>query len=297
MQFPLYFPAGLAFFCLARMKRCAIVFTAHDPLPHKWLLPRRLRSLEWNMVRWAYCLSNRVIVHNETGRSVLVDRFGQNPAKVVVIPHGPLAIPHAGDPAPPGELRLLLFGGIRENKGVHLAIGAVQSINARGRLLVRLTIAGAVANAREQSYWDHCRGLIEQKPAGIRVIDRYIDDAETGPLVAEHHALLLPYRAFTSESGVAALALANRRPIIGTREGGLGALLSQCPCGVSIEGDTTEAVAAAIEQARDLGLEALRQMGEAGAGYMESGRSWTEIGRRTLAVYSEIGGGAAGVWN
>jgi glycosyltransferase involved in cell wall biosynthesis len=290
VQFPLYFPAGLAFFVLARWRQCEIVFTVHDPLPHKWLLPARLRSLEWAMVRWAYGLSDKLIVHNETGRNVLIERFHQNPGKIVVIPHGPLAATGPVDDAPRGEFRVLLFGGIRENKGVHLAIQAVQSINACGAVQVQLTIAGAVANAREQDYWEHCLAMITEHPAGIRVIDRYIEDDETASLTAEHHALLLPYLGFTSESGVAAFALANRRPIIATRAGGLGAILDQCGCGVPIEDSSAEGVAEAIVRAREAGPDVLRQMGIAGARFMEAGRSWTEIGRRTLALYREMDG-------
>lgn len=288
VQFPLYFPAGLMFFFLARLRRCPIVFTAHDPIPHKWLMPRRLRRLEWNMLGWAYSMSDKIIVHNETGKEVLVKRFHQDPGKVTVIPHGPLTMPQPLDAAPPGALRLLMFGGIRENKGVHLAIRAVQSIDTPDAAPIHLTIAGAVANAREQRYWDHCRELIARNPARIRVIERYIEENELPDLVREHHALLLPYSGFTSESGVAALALGNRRPIVATKAGGPGALLDQVPCGIPIKEPTVEAVAEAIITARDAGFEALRRMGEAGAAIMQSGRSWTEIGRRTLAVYSEL---------
>ena len=288
VQFPLYFPAGLAFFALARMRRCPIVFTAHDPIPHKWLLPKRLRALEWNMLRCAYCLSDRIIVHNETGKAVLVDQFRQRPGKIVVIPHGPLAASHTIESFPSGAFSILLFGSIRENKGVHLAIQAVQALNARSPHQIQLTIAGVVANAREQSYWEHCLQLIKDQPSGIRVINRYIEDSEVGALVSEHHAMLLPYDGFTSESGVAALALANRRPIITTRVGGLAALLDQASCGVAIEEHSVEGVASAIRKAWQAGPDALGRMGEAGSNLMRSDRSWTEIGRRTLAVYTEI---------
>jgi glycogen(starch) synthase len=297
VQFPLYFPAGLAFFLLARLRRCEIVFTVHDPLPHKWLLPVRLRRLEWAMVRWAYGLSDKLIVHNETGRKILIERFHQSPGKIVVIPHGPLSALRPVGEAPQGELRLLLFGSIREDKGLHLAIKAVQAINACGAVQAQLTIAGAAANAREQSYWKHCRIIIAEHPAGIRVIDRYIEDHEAASLIAEHHALLLPYLGFTSESGVAALALANRRPIVATRAGGLGAILEQCDCGIPIEANSAEAVAEAIVKACEAGPEVLRDMGHAGARFMESGRSWTEIGRRTLALYRELQPSAAGAGN
>ena len=59
----------------------------------------------------------------------------------------------------------------------------------------------------------------------VRVIERYIPDDEVGVLLTHCDAVLLPYTDFNSDSGVAALALANGRPIIARRTGGLAALL------------------------------------------------------------------------
>jgi glycogen(starch) synthase len=287
-QFPLYFPAGLVFFALAWLRGCPIVFTAHDPKPHKWLLPKSLRLLEWSMVRFAYSISNRVIVHNETGKEVLVREFRQSPEKIAVVPHGPLRASLEIGLAPSGPMRLLVFGSIRENKGVRLAIEAVQSLNSSDATKVGLTIAGTVANAREQSYWADCKALIARSPRGIQVMEQYVPGREVGKLISEHHALLLPYSNFTSESGVAALALANGRAIIATRAGGLGEILAQCDCGIPIETATAEGVREAIRAALQHGPEALQKMGEAGGALMDSGRSWVEIGEKTLAVYAAV---------
>ncbi len=285
-QFPLYFPAGLVFFGLARLRGCPIVFTAHDPKPHKWLLPRKLRWLEWKMLRLAYSMSNQIIVHNEAGKQVLIQEFVQSPDKVSVVPHGPLRFAQPMGQAPSGSLRLLLFGSIRQNKGVQLAVAAVQALNSGGKTQVDLTIAGEVANAREQQYWADCKDLIARNPNGLTVMERYIPDHEVGKLISDHSALLLPYSDFTSESGVAALALANRRAIIATRAGGLGELLSQGECGIPIESPTAEGVEQAIRAALRLGPDALEKMGESGAALFESGRSWREIAEKTRVVYA-----------
>jgi len=55
-------------------------------------------------------------------------------------------------------LELLMFGALRENKGVHLAIAAVQSLYQQG-VPVRLTIAGRVMNRDEAEYWERCTEL------------------------------------------------------------------------------------------------------------------------------------------
>src|SRR5262245_9473590 len=53
-QFPIYFPFGTALFLLAAVKNCPIVFTAHDPVPHKSCWPRPLRGIERRMLGFAY---------------------------------------------------------------------------------------------------------------------------------------------------------------------------------------------------------------------------------------------------
>src|SRR4051795_6265984 len=90
-QFPHYFPLGLISFLIAKLRGCRIVFTAHDPVPHKWLLPRALRLLERGSLRWAYDLTDRIVVHNEADKRLLIDSFEQRQTKVVVIPHGPFS--------------------------------------------------------------------------------------------------------------------------------------------------------------------------------------------------------------
>jgi glycosyltransferase involved in cell wall biosynthesis len=288
VQFPLYFPMGLLSFLLAKMRGSRVVFTAHDPVPHKWLLPKPLRVVERGTLSLAYHLSDVIIVHNETDRQLLVEEFGQRPSKISIVPHGPLALGLATHPFKAGgSLELLLFGSIREDKGIHLAVEAVHRLHALGKP-VRLTIAGAVANAREAEYWERCKALIAQAGDCIRVQERFIADNEIAALIADCHAMLLPYTGGNSESGVAALALANQRAIIARNVGGLSTLLSAADLGVPIEGATAQAVEGAIETALTLGPEGLRQKGANGAELMRSTRSWAEIGRKTVGLYAQV---------
>ena len=289
-QFKLHAGLSLLYLTLARMKRAFVVLTVHDPLPHRSILPKPLRWLEMGLLRLEYSLCDRLIVHNRTGKDILA-RWLCSSRKVVVIPHGLLF------PMPPESmdepvrawsepLRLLAFGSIRENKGLHLAIAAVQHLRGhssnRG---VELTIAGPVANSRESAYWKECLRLIEEQPAGIDVVERRISDSEIGPLFAAHDAVLLPYSRFQSESGVAILALCRRRPIIATAAGGLAELLSETDCGILIQTPTIGSVIAAIEQAASASPELLRRKGLNGYSHVLTNRSWDAIAERTLDAY------------
>ncbi len=292
----LYPPLGLAFFLPVILRRCTVVVTVHDPLPHRWLLPRGLRWLERRILQLPYRLGDGLIVHNETGKDVLVRHVRPDADRIFVIPHGPYPNATEGRLAFPTFdcLRLLAFGRIREDKGFHLAIRAVQMWPDDSRVPVRLTIAGEIHNRSEEKYWEACKQLIAAKPDCIEVIERRIRDEEIGPLLARHHAVLLPYTEFFSESGVANLALSHQRPILASASGGLGELIERGECGVPIAQPTVEAVSEAIAVAMGLGPERLHAMGIAGSQFVRKTRSWDSVARQTTAVYQKLAGSIAG---
>ena len=293
-QFALQLGLGLLFFLAARLKGASVVLTVHDPLPHHWILPRALRWVETALLSIGYGFCHRLIVHNQAGLRILVDRFHMDARDVAVIPHGPLNVPA---PAMPPDrkrdgiepLRLLVFGSLRENKGLHLAIGAIQQLR---RLTldrpVCLTIAGRTPNLMELAYWEGCKRKIQEHADGIEVIERLIEDVEVGPLFARHDAVLLPYLQFFSDSGVAMLALSQQRPILATGAGGLGELLEAADCGILIEVNTVEGVLAAVEKARLAPAGWLDGKGVNGYRYAFNGRSWSTIARQTQQLYDGL---------
>jgi glycosyltransferase involved in cell wall biosynthesis len=293
-QFALHLGLGLLYFFVARLKGAAIVLTVHDPLPHRWILPSSFRGIEKWLLRFQYRLCSRLIVHNETGRRVLRESFGLEYGSIAVIPHGPLNPIEARKvnqqaPAAAEPLRLLAFGSLRENKGLHLSIAAVQRLRqeAANRPII-LTIAGALPNLRERPYWERCLRLIAEQPEGIEVRERRIGDGEVTELFAAAGAILLPYVDFYSDSGVAMLALSQGRPILATAAGGLGELLQQAHCGILIDAPTVDAVAAAIQKMASLLPEVLRRMGLNGHSHVLTQRSWRTIAERTREVYEEV---------
>ncbi|HZW96681.1 MAG TPA: glycosyltransferase family 4 protein [Candidatus Eremiobacteraceae bacterium] len=285
-QYSLHLPFGALFFLCARIRGCKIVYTAHDPLPHKWKMPKKLRWVETGALAWMYRVSNIIIVHNEVGRRTILEQFGENSAKLKVIPQGPYELGADRLPMPESEyLEVLLFGALRENKGAHLAIEAVQQLY-KENVPIRLTIAGAVLNRNEQNYWERCQELIRRCPQPIRLVEGFIPDEQLPELFASCHCFLLPYTQFFSDSGVASIALANGRPVIGTRAGGLGALLRASNGGLVIEEASADAVATALRQAVILGEQRLDQFGREGRAWILRECGWPKIARETLQAYS-----------
>jgi len=287
-QYVLHPPFGALFFLVARLRGARIVFTAHDPLPHKWLFPSWLRWVERNTLGWMYRVSDRVLVHSEAGRRTLLQHFGLAAERVSIVVHGPYELGHGFLPMPVSErLQVLMFGSLRENKCPHLAIEAVQSLNKKG-VPVRLTIAGQVLNRKEQSYWDNCRDLIARDSEAIELIERFIPDGELPALFSASHCLILPYGEFHSDSGVAFMALANGRPILATSAGGLGQMIQDSKGGIAIESASADEIEKTIVAAVELGSKSLGELGKRGMDWVLRECGWTRLSEQMRAVCASL---------
>ena len=274
---------------LWRMTGKKIIFTVHDVIPHRWLFPRCARSLEIAVLWGCYHAANHLIVHHADAQLLLVRKFGIPQEKVSVIPHGafslstePLPLPSDG-----GQRVFLLFGALRENKGIHLVIEAVQQLRREGHSIA-LKICGAPSMS-ERHYWDSCKHLIASAPAGITVVDRYISDDELRELIRSSHFLILPYTDFHSQSGVAALALSNGRPIVATQAGGLMEVLIPGKTGLLIRAPRVTDVKEALCAALELSEGELRRMAEYCSTRFRAKYSWSSIAALHRALYQQFG--------
>jgi glycosyltransferase involved in cell wall biosynthesis len=184
-------------------------------------------------------------------------------------------------------LEALFFGSLRENKGLHLAIEAIQRLAGEG-VPVRLTIAGQVINRKEEDYWQRCRKLIHPASDAIRLIEAFVPDDELADLFSQCHFFLLPYTAFSSDSGVAYMALANAKPIVSTDAGGLGWLLENSGGAIRIPEATVAGVVAALREAMALGQEVLEHMGRTGARWVLAECGWPKVAHDTRKLYAEF---------
>ncbi len=288
LQYILHLPFGLIFFLCAWARRAHIVLTAHDPLPHKFLFPRLCQGLERASLGLAYKWSDVLIVHSEAGKRMLLEQFHLPAESIRIIPHGPYKLKEkvrsCGEAS---RLEVLFFGSLRENKGLHLAIEAVQTMAQEG-VSIRLTIAGQVVNKKEEAYWERCRALIDPASDAVRLIGTFVPDDDLAELFSNCHCFLLPYTTFCSDSGVAYMALANAKPIIATAAGGLGWLLDNSRGGIRIAEASVASVSAALRQALELGAANLERKGRMGAEWVLAECGWPRVARETQAVYAEL---------
>jgi glycosyltransferase involved in cell wall biosynthesis len=271
---------------LAHRLRMGVIFTVHDPIPHKepdrWLEARLERFLMLAACR----VADRLIVHTRDGQHQLMRVCHLPSSKFAVIPHGAFEIQSAPVPASslPLPLKILVFGMLRENKGIHLAIEAVQLLNAREER-VQLLIAGNVESGSEQLYWEECKRKIAVKPRGIVFREEFIAENEIPSIFANCHIALLPYTQFYSQSGVAVMALSNARPLLATRSGGITELVEASGGGLLLAEATASAVRDGIEEALRIGIPNLARMGMESWAYVREHYSWSALAAVTALVY------------
>jgi glycosyltransferase involved in cell wall biosynthesis len=242
--------------------RAPLVFTAHD------LLPRRTahRAGLW---RRLFRRFQRVVVHSENGRDVLVG-FGVPPDRVAVIPHPVFRsdLVRVDD----GRTALVL-GVLRPYKGVGDAVTATLAVPG-ARLLVagdpRIPVAELQARAGARAEW--------------RL--GYLDRDELERALGEATVAVFPYRAELDQSGALLQVLGAGVPAVVYDVGGLGEVVARYGAGAVVaSGD----VAGLTEELRQLldDEEALAAA-RAGAERARDELTWEAAARTHLDLYREV---------
>jgi glycosyltransferase involved in cell wall biosynthesis len=179
-----------------------------------------------------------------------------------------------------GRTRLLFFGVLRPNKGVHVLLRSL------GRLPdCDLTIAG---EAEVPEYLELIRRMIRALPPGrVELIDRYVGEDEMAALFDRSRAVILPYTNFTSQSGVLHQALAHGRPVVATEVGALGECVRSWGIGRVVPPCDETGLAQGIEQMlADEPYAAAMEAIERVRGDL----TWTKMAEATIDVYRSIVG-------
>lgn len=204
-SFPLI-GAYLGYLWQVKRRGHTVVLTVHDVKPHE-------RSPVNNALnRLVYLVADHFVVHSEENEDTLCSEYGVDRDRVTVIPHPTIqnvpergvgtaeARDHLGVPA--DDDALLLFGGIREYKGVDILLRLLPEIIER-REDVTLLIAGACWDD-----WEKYDRIIEEEGIREHVHARveFVPDEEVEHYFAASDLVVFPYRHFEAQSGVASLA-------------------------------------------------------------------------------------------
>lgn len=188
-----------------------------------------------------------------------------------VRPDGSAAAARASLGLDPDRRIVLFFGLVRPYKGLEDLLEAVAILGDGADLLV----AGEAYSGREAL---HARMEKPDLAGRVRWIDRFIPDGEVDALFRAADVVALPYRSAT-QSGVAQIALAFRKPLVLTRTGGLPELVEEGRTGCLAEPGDPDSIAAALEAAFELAAEpgTARAVAETAARF-----GWDEYARRLL---------------
>jgi glycosyltransferase involved in cell wall biosynthesis len=258
------------------LPRRPVVLTAHD------LLPREPRPGQARAQRRLYDRVDAVVAHSTYGRGQLVDGLGVQAGKVHVIHHG--AFTHLSA-LPAGPLMpelastegpvVLFFGLLRPYKGLETLLEAWHGVSGASLWIVGRPMMGLAP-------------LRARADASVRLVPRFVSDAELPALFRRADVVVLPYTRTErfDFSGVLATALAFGRPVVLSDIGGFGEVAAHGAARLVAPGDPDALRAALVEL---LGDPAARSaLGDAASAAARGPYSWDGAARDTLALYRSL---------
>ncbi|GAC1464563.1 MAG: hypothetical protein NVSMB9_03340 [Isosphaeraceae bacterium] len=270
-------------FPLLRRRGLALVSTVHNiaNFGHASQSYMRVSRLCWRRA-WRSC--SALLVHTPGLRQSLSEFLGAGHPPIHVTPHAvwqernepPIPIrPRADEP-----IRLLFFGMVRRNKGLHVLLRAMERLPG-----CILTVAGA---ADEGNYLDHVLNLAGKLPAGrVEIISRFVEESEIAEFFDRSHLVVLPYTSFSSQSGVLHQAMAHGRPVVASDVGGLGESVRGWGVGEVVAPNDERALAEGI-------IRALRpdrhEEASAATSRVREEQTWVKMAEATLDVYRAVVG-------
>jgi glycosyltransferase involved in cell wall biosynthesis len=254
------------------------VLTAHD------VLPREPRPGQLRAQRTLYERVDHVVVHSAHGAARLTGELGIDPARVSVIPHGafthldalsgPLP-PELCDPGPDVPV-VALPGLLRPYKGLDVLLDAWRRFGADppGELWV-------VGMPRMPLGWMGSGSL----PPGVRLVPRFVTDAELAAVLRRADLITLPYREI-DQSGVLYAALGLGRPLLLSAVGGFPEVAATGAAELVAPGDP-----AALHTALSALLSDPARRAALAAAATEAARttySWDGIAQQHRALYARL---------
>ena len=254
------------------------VFTSHN------VLRRGQGRIRERAARLVAARADAVVAHADVSATELVERFGADPEKVHVIPHGAfdyLTRQRNESPLPDELARvegpvILCFGVLRPYKGVDVLLEAFRGVEG-----AELWIVG-----RPWMPTDPLKRAAAAARGTVRFVERFVPDSELPAYLRRADIVVLPYREI-DQSGVLYTALAFGKAMVLSDVGGFsevgrrhGAATLVPPANPGALRDALAELIAHPERRTELE----RHAAAAAAGPY----SWDEIGTRTLALYERL---------
>jgi len=275
-----------SFLKMCNRREIELVYTVHD------VLPLDAGAKHRRTFRQVYQLADGLICHTDATRIQLVEEFNVDPAKVYVIPHGPLLDGVANISKDEARQRLelipsvplvLQFGVVRPYKGTDILLRAWKKVEESlpSALLV-------IAGSGEASLTAELNCLINRLDLKMVKTDfRFLPEDELRDWIAAADVLVYPYRNIT-QSGALFAGMNAEKPIIATKVGGLAETLDDGHTGCLIEPERPEVLSHALINLLTMSPERRDGMGRAAKRALNEQFSWDVIAQKTLDCYRSV---------
>lgn len=277
-------PQYLTILALCKLRGKKIVITVHNVVPHE---KNRISILLNHSVM---CLGDAFIVHSNRNIEELHSILEISRDRIHRIPIGISNCFSEGDVSkqlarerldlPSDKKILLFFGNIREYKGLDILLKAfVKVLEERSDVL--LVIAG-----KPWIRWDPFEEIIDKNEIrqNIRLFLDFIPSEMMRYFYVSADMVVLPYKEFTSQSAIAADALAFSKPLIVADVGGLPELVKEKR--MVIKPNNPDALAAKILETIEDG--SLLQKLAQDAKELSIEYSWDNVGLNTIQLYQKV---------
>jgi glycogen(starch) synthase len=149
---------------------------------------------------------------------------------------------------PSGPLRLLFVGRLHEDKGLHVALDAIEGLLARGR---KLNLDVYAIPAYPFDYGDSLRQRVQERFSGVVRFHEPLPSDQLAEVYRAHDALLFPSLAIEGLPMVLIEAMACGLPALSTTGGGSAELARDGATALTSARGDAEALAHAIERIDD----------------------------------------------
>lgn len=269
-----------------RMRGCNVVYTAHNLLPHD------TGEKYYKQYKRYYKRVNKIIVHTQSSKERLSEKFGISLNKIDVIPHGILSFPISEkevndcyqkiiqDFNLSGKFVITSLGIQCPYKGTDILVDLWSSEErfCKNDDLILLLIGKN--KGIDYSKIECCKNVIIQ--------DRFLDDTEFQAFIKASSLVVLPYREI-SQSGVLFSALARRKPILVSDAGGLQDPLRIANVGWCMGEANRDNLYNYLKKLIN-DMETYREVANDSVSFekIEHYYSWQSIGRQTTQLYNSL---------
>lgn len=252
-----------------------VVTTIHDPVMHtgdrsQRNIPQMVRDLP---IRF----SQRLIVHGQVLKEVLLARHAIDSEQIAALPIGELSIYRHWNNQVWSEKEgtILFFGRVWPYKGLKYLIAA-EPIISDNCPNARFVIAG-----QGEDFDDYRTMMVH--PERFEILNKYVPREDVPRLFQQASIVVLPYIE-ASQSAVIPLAYAFGKPVVATAVGGIPEVVDDGVTGYLVPPlDTDSLATAVIRLLQDRGMR--RRMGQNALQKTYNELSWDTIARQMLEVY------------